>query len=479
MAKKSSLFECQHCGWQTTKWLGKCGECGSWDSLIELNQVQKEFIKVQNSAISTSGLNSTKTPLPITQISSEQNHFFSSFEEELDIVLGGGIVRGGLYLVGGSPGVGKSTLLLKVAGNLAKNAHNVLYVSGEESAGQIRLRAQRLGAIHNQLFLLNEINLDSIKFSLQNGAKQAEAKNPNDENHKSEKNQGHAKDSAGFDLCIIDSIQTIYSPNVASAPGSISQVREITFELMRLAKENNISIFIIGHITKEGSIAGPRVLEHMVDCVLYFEGDSSKELRLLRGFKNRFGTTSEIGIFEMSADGLKSAKDASRAFFTRKKSVAGSAVSVILEGSRALVIEIQALVSESYGNPRRQSTGFDSNRLNMLLALLERKLEIPLNRYDVFVNVVGGIKISETSADLCVVAAIISSFRNRPLGIESAFIGEVSLTGDVREVGNLEVRLKEMQSYGLKKAIVPKIPSFQTAIKCFAVSEVSEVLERM
>ena len=479
MAKKSSLFECQHCGWQTTKWLGKCGECGSWDSLIELNQVQKEFIKTQNSAISTSGLNSAKTPLPITQISSEQNHFFSSFEEELDIVLGGGIVRGGLYLVGGSPGVGKSTLLLKVAGNLAKNAHNVLYVSGEESAGQIRLRAQRLGAIHNQLFLLNEINLDSIKFALQNGAKQVESKNPNDENPKSEKSQKHAKDSAGFDLCIIDSIQTIYSPNVASAPGSISQVREITFELMRLAKENNISIFIIGHITKEGSIAGPRVLEHMVDCVLYFEGDSSKELRLLRGFKNRFGTTSEIGIFEMSADGLKSAKDASRAFFTRKKSVAGSAVSVILEGSRALVIEIQALVSESYGNPRRQSTGFDSNRLNMLLALLERKLEIPLNRYDVFVNVVGGIKISETSADLCVVAAIISSFRNRPLGIESAFIGEVSLTGDVREVGNLEVRLKEMQSYGLKKAIVPKIPSFQTAIKCFAVSEVSEVLERM
>lgn len=479
MAKKSSLFECQHCGWQTTKWLGKCGECGSWDSLIELNQVQKEFIKAQNSTISTSGLNSTKTPLPITQISSEQNHFFSSFEEELDIVLGGGIVRGGLYLVGGSPGVGKSTLLLKVAGNLAKNARNVLYVSGEESAGQIRLRAQRLGAIHNQLFLLNEINLDSIKFALQNGAKQVEAKNPNDENPKNEKNQKHTKDSAGFDLCIIDSIQTIYSPNVASAPGSISQVREITFELMRLAKENNISIFIIGHITKEGSIAGPRVLEHMVDCVLYFEGDSSKELRLLRGFKNRFGTTSEIGIFEMSADGLKSAKDASRAFFTRKKSVAGSAVSVILEGSRALVIEIQALVSESYGNPRRQSTGFDSNRLNMLLALLERKLEIPLNRYDVFVNVVGGIKISETSADLCVVAAIISSFRNRPLGIESAFIGEVSLTGDVREVGNLEVRLKEMQSYGLKKAIVPKIPSFQTSIKCFAVSEVSEVLERM
>ncbi|MGX2972939.1 DNA repair protein RadA [Helicobacter sp. T3_23-1059] len=514
MAKKSSLFECQHCGWQTTKWLGKCGECGSWDSLIELNQIQKDFIKAQNNAINSTKsafLNSTnnpKTPLPITQVSSEQNHFFSSYENELDIVLGGGIVRGGLYLVGGSPGVGKSTLLLKVAGNLAKHSHKVLYVSGEESAGQIKLRAQRLDAIHNNVFLLNEINLDSIKFALHSGVQnpnknpnenlnnknnnisqnnnigediQGEkiAQNPQNENLKKENLNKQNTKEAGFDLCIIDSIQTIFSPNIASAPGSISQVREITFELMRLAKERNISIFIIGHITKEGSIAGPRVLEHMVDCVLYFEGDSSKELRLLRGFKNRFGTTSEIGIFEMSADGLHSAKEASRAFFTRKKSVAGSAVSVILEGSRALVIEIQALVSESYGNPRRQSTGFDSNRLNMLLALLERKLEIPLNRYDVFINVVGGIKITETSADLCVVAAIISSFRNRPLGIESAFIGEVSLTGDVREVGNLEVRLKEMQSYGLKKAIVPKIPSFQTPIKCFALSEVSEVLDRM
>lgn len=483
MAKKYSLFECQHCGWQTTKWLGKCAECGSWDSLIELNQIQKDFIKAQNSTIhSTSSTlsndtNSPKIPLPITQVSSEQNHFFSSYEEELDIVLGGGIVRGGLYLIGGSPGVGKSTLLLKVAGNLAKHSHKVLYISGEESAGQIRLRAQRLDSIHNNLFLLNEINLDSIKFALQTNH---QTKMTNNQDNTTNKNlASHKTNNAGFDLCIIDSIQTIYSPNVASAPGSISQVREITFELMRLAKEQNISIFIIGHITKEGSIAGPRVLEHMVDCVLYFDGDSSRELRLLRGFKNRFGTTSEIGIFEMSANGLRSAKEGARAFFNRKKSVAGSAVSVILEGSRALVIEIQALVSESYGNPRRQSTGFDGNRLNMLLALLERKLEIPLNRYDVFVNVVGGIKINETSADLCVVAAIISSFRNRPLGIESAFIGEVSLTGDVREVDNLELRLKEMQSYGLKKAIVPKIPNFQTNIKCFALSEVSEVLDRM
>ncbi len=443
MAKKTTLFECQFCGWQTSKWLGKCPECGSWESLIELSQSQKQILKE---------ISPTKKPTPITHIQSEHNSFFTSYQEELDIVLGGGIVKGGLYLVGGSPGVGKSTLLLKVAGSLAKHNHNVLYVSGEESAGQIHLRAKRLDSIHDKLFLLNEINLDSIKSALL---------------------------ESSYDLCVIDSIQTLYAPNISSAPGSISQVREITFELMRLAKEQDIAIFIIGHITKEGSIAGPRILEHMVDCVLYFEGDPSKELRILRGFKNRFGTTSEIGIFEMDSHGLNSAKNASKLFFQKRKPIAGSAVTVLLEGSRALIIEIQALVSESYGNPRRQSTGFDINRLNMLLALLERKLEIPLNRYDVFVNVAGGIRINETSADLCVIAAIISSFRNRPLGVESVFIGEVSLTGDVREVSNIDARIKEIQNYGFSKAIVPKKPSINTNIKCFEVDEVNKVLEWM
>ncbi len=445
MAKKSSLFECQFCGYQSAKWLGKCPECGSWESLVELNQTQKQILKEINS-------NTSPTPQAITDIKSEQNIFFTSYQEEFDIVLGGGIVPGGLYLVGGSPGVGKSTLLLKIAGLLAKHKNKVLYASGEESAGQIKLRAQRLDCVSENLFLLNEINLDLIKAALL------------EQNYK---------------LCVIDSIQTLYSPQISSAPGSVSQVREITFELMRLAKEKNIAIFIIGHITKEGSIAGPKILEHMVDCVLYFEGDSSRELRILRGFKNRFGTTSEIGIFEMKQDGLRSAKDASRLFFQKREPIAGSAITVLLEGSRALLIEIQALVSESYGNPRRQSTGFDINRLNMLLALLERKLEIPLNRYDVFVNVAGGIKITETSADLCVIAAIISSFRNRPLSVESVFLGEVSLTGDVRDVSNLDVRLKEMQSYGLQKAIVPKKPATKTDVKCFEVKEVSKVLEWM
>ncbi len=273
MAKKTSIFECQFCGWQSAKWLGKCSSCGSWDSLIELKPSQ---IKITKSL--KSNPQNLSNAIPITQVSFENIERFSSFEEELDIVLGGGIVPGGLYLIGGSPGVGKSTLLLKIAGEIAKHIHKkVLYVSGEESAGQIKMRASRLGAISEDLFLLNEIDLNIIQ---------------------------NALDEQQYALCVIDSIQTIYSPDITSAPGSISQVREVTFALMRFAKERNISIFIIGHITKEGSIAGPRILEHMVDCVLYFEGDPSRELRMLRGFKNRFGTTSEIGIFEMKEGGL-------------------------------------------------------------------------------------------------------------------------------------------------------------------------------
>ena len=283
-----------------------------------------------------------------------------------------------------------------------------------------------------------------------------------------------------YTMCVIDSIQTLYSPDISSAPGSVSQVREITFALMRLAKEQNIAIFIIGHITKEGSIAGPRVLEHMVDCVLYFEGDPSRDLRILRGFKNRFGSTSEIGIFELKEQGLISAKNASKLFFSQKPSQAGSAISVLLEGSRALVIEIQALVSENtFGNPKRSSTGFDNNRLTMLLALLERKIEIPLNRYDVFINVTGGIKINETSADLAVIAAIISSFRNRPLNNKTAFLGEVSLIGDIREVHNIDLRLKELESYGFQKVILPKKPESKGNIKCFEADDVQKILEWM
>ena len=444
--KKAQIFECQHCGFQSSKWLGKCSNCGAWESFLELKEEHIEAFKP---------LNQTSKVTPITEVKEEEFIRFSSGESELDIVLGGGIVLGGMYLVGGSPGVGKSTLLLKISSNLAKMGKNVLYVSGEESSSQIALRAERLEAMNPNLYLLNAIQLEEIIASIKS----------------KERN---------YVMLVIDSIQTLYSEKIASSPGSVSQVREVTFELMRLAKEWGICVFIIGHITKEGSIAGPRILEHMVDCVLYFEGDSSRELRFLRGFKNRFGNTSEVGIFEMRSNGLVGAKEASRIFFSQKTSSPGSALSVVLEGSRALVLEVQALVSDcAYGMPKRSSTGFDTNRLNMILALLERKLEIPLNRYDVFINVTGGIKILETAADLAIVAAILSSFRNRVLSPQSVFIGEVSLVGDIREVPNVEQRLKEALSLGIDKVIWPKKPSQNLGIKCFEVQEVTKIIDWM
>ncbi len=358
MAKnKKVLFECQHCGMTSPRWIGKCTNCGSWDSMIELTEQQQEVIKITSSA-DPSG--STKAQ-PISDISEDAVERFSCNDIELDTVLGGGIVPGSLILIGGSPGVGKSTLLLKIGANVAASGKKTLYVTGEESEGQIKLRANRLDASQSNLYLLNEIRLEQVLMEIK---------------------------EQNYELLIIDSIQTLYSETIASAPGSVTQVRQITFELMRLAKERQIAIFIIGHITKEGSIAGPRVLEHMVDTVLYFEGDSSRELRILRGFKNRFGPTNEIGVFEMRSEGLISAKDISSRFFDKEKAQPGSALTVIMEGSRPIILEVQALVSDSHApNPKRQATGFDNNRLNMLLALLERKLEIPLNHYDVFINI--------------------------------------------------------------------------------------------
>lgn len=446
MAKKKILFECQHCGLTTPKWMGKCTNCGSWDSFIELSEHQQEVVKQTKSA---SG-NSAKA-VSINDIVENEVYRYSSLDIELDGVLGGGIVPGSLTLIGGSPGVGKSTLLLKVGSNIASLNKNVLYVTGEESSGQIKLRANRLKANQDSLYLLSEIRLEQVIVELE-----------------------HRE----YDFLIIDSIQTMYSENITSAPGSVTQVRQITFELMRIAKERDIAIFIIGHITKEGSIAGPRVLEHMVDTVLYFEGDSSQELRILRGFKNRFGPTSEIGVFEMRSDGLISATDVASRFFNRNSEQAGSALTVIMEGSRPIILEVQALVSESHTpNSKRQATGFDTNRLNMLLALLERKLEIPLSGYDVFINITGGIKITETSADLAILAAIISSFRNRVISKKTVFIGEVSLVGDVREVYAMDVRLKEAKMQNITKALLSKKPLEKTTIKTFIVDEVTKLLE--
>ncbi len=447
MAKKKRFFECQNCGFQTPRWVGKCPSCNSWDSLIELNKEQIEYLK-QSSQKS----NIESKAIPITKIKAEDIVRFSSNSKELDLVLGGGIVPGSLTLIGGSPGIGKSTLLLKIAGNLASMGEDILYVSGEESASQIKLRGDRLGANQDNLYLLSEIRMENI-------VNEIESKN--------------------YTFIVIDSIQTIYDDNIPSAPGSVTQVRAITFELMRIAKSKNIPIFIIGHITKDGSIAGPRVLEHMVDTVLYFEGDSNSDLRLLRSFKNRFGSTNEVGIFEMDSSGLRDAKSMSERFFNKEALMAGSALTIIMEGSRPIVIEVQALVTPSYANPKRSSTGFDSNRLNMLLALLEKKLDLPLGTYDIFINVVGGIKIQETSADLAIIAAILSSFRERNLSSKTLFIGEVSLTGEVRDVPNMLHRLKEAKTQGFFNAIIPSKPLEQNDLKCYIASSVEKIIEWM
>ena len=445
MAKKKILFECQHCGLTTPKWMGKCTNCGAWDSFVELSEHQQEVVKQTKSSSSA-----TTKAVSINDIQENEVFRYSSLDQELDGVLGGGVVPGSLTLIGGSPGVGKSTLLLKVGSNIASLGKNVLYVTGEESTSQIKLRANRLKSNESSLYLLSEIRLEQVLVELE-----------------------HRE----YEFIIIDSIQTIYSENITSAPGSVTQVRQITFELMRIAKEKNIAIFIIGHITKEGSIAGPRVLEHMVDTVLYFEGDSSQELRILRGFKNRFGPTSEIGVFEMRSDGLVSATDIASRFFNRDSEQPGSALTVVMEGSRPIILEVQALVSESHtANSKRQATGFDNNRLNMLLALLERKLEIPLSGYDVFINITGGIKITETAADLAVLAAIISSFRERAISKETIFIGEVSLVGDVREVYALDVRLKEAKMQNISKVLLAKKPLEKTSMKTYIVDEVSKLL---
>lgn len=453
MAKKKQLFECQACGFQNSKWLGKCPNCGSWDEFLELSQDQITVLK-EISQNNSNPHHVKNSATPITKIEHENIERFSSYNDEFDLVLGGGVVEGSLILVGGSPGVGKSTLLLKVAGNLAANNKQVLYVSGEESTGQIKLRSDRLNSTNENLYLLCEINLDLIISEIS---------------------------KYGFKAVIIDSIQTLYSDKIGSAPGSVSQVREITFELMRYAKMHNVAVFIIGHITKEGSIAGPRILEHMVDTVLYFEGDASKDIRILRSFKNRFGSTSEVGIFEMTKNGLESAKNISSKFFTRQTPQPGSVTTVIMEGTRPIVLEVQALVSESsYPNPKRATTGFEQNRLTMLLALLEKKLDLPLNQYDVFINVAGGIKITEPSADVAIIAAIISSFRNRPISKDTVFLGEVSLIGDVRDIFGLDTRLKEAKTQNFTKAITPSLPlEAISGIKCYMVSEISKVIDWM
>ncbi|MCD7738978.1 MAG: DNA repair protein RadA [Lachnospiraceae bacterium] len=424
---KSTVFFCQQCGYESAKWQGQCPGCKSWNSFVE------EPVKMTSSGKRLSvGLREAAAPVSLSQIDLKEEDRLLTGIAELDRVLGGGIVAGSLTLVGGDPGIGKSTLLLQVCRNLASQDIPVLYISGEESLRQIRMRAERIGEFSESLQLLCETSLDSIETVVR-------ARKPR--------------------VAVIDSIQTMYREEVGAAPGSVSQVRESTNVLMQLAKVEGISIFIVGHVTKEGTVAGPRVLEHMVDTVLYFEGDRHASYRILRGVKNRFGATDEIGVFEMCANGLMEVPNPSEYMLTgRPEGASGSVVTCSMEGTRPILIEIQALVCQTnFGYPRRQATGTDFNRVNLLMAVLEKRLGLQMSNCDAYVNIAGGIRITEPAMDLGIALAVISSFRNIPLDEGLIVFGEIGLSGEVRAVSQAKQRVLEAKKLGFTSCILPQV----------------------
>lgn len=429
-SKNNTIFFCQNCGYESAKWLGQCPGCREWNTLIEETVVTGKNMKQTMGGIGAR--NAQNKPSILSDISLQEEDRISTGIKELDRVLGGGIVAGSLTLVGGDPGIGKSTLLLQVCRNLAMAGREVLYVSGEESLKQIKLRANRIGEFNEHLKLLCETGLQNIQETIQRNKPE---------------------------IVIIDSIQTMYHEEVSSAPGSVSQVREATSVLMQLAKGFNVSIFIVGHVTKEGTVAGPRVLEHMVDTVLYFEGDRNASYRILRGVKNRFGSTNEIGVFEMAGDGLKEVPNPSEFMLNGKpKDASGSVVVCSMEGTRPILIEIQALVCHSnFGIPRRQTTGTDFNRVNLLMAVLEKRLGLQMGNCDAYVNITGGMKIQEPAIDLGVAMAIVSSFKNRVIDDGMLVIGEVGLSGEVRAVSQIQTRVQEAKKLGFTTCVIPKV----------------------
>lgn len=449
MAKsKKSVFFCQNCGHEESKWLGQCPTCKEWNTFVEEKVVPaKGSVAKQARSAEVVALSSVQT---------DREERIKTKIEELDRVLGGGIVPGSLILVGGDPGIGKSTLLLQVCQRLSGEKRNVLYISGEESLKQIKLRAQRMGEFTDELYLLCETNLEIIRSVI-------EQKRP--------------------DVVIIDSIQTMYSEEVGSAPGSVSQVREATNVYMQLAKGLGISIFIVGHVTKEGTVAGPKVLEHMVDTVLYFEGDRHASYRILRGVKNRFGSTNEIGVFEMRQSGLAEVENPSEFMLNGKpENASGSVVACSMEGTRPILIEIQALVCQSnFGMPRRTATGTDYNRVNLLMAVLEKRLNMPLSNYDAYVNIAGGIKMNEPAVDLGIVMAVASSYKNRPIDEKTIVFGEVGLSGEVRAVSMPEQRVAEAKKLGFETCIIPEVSMDMVkdikGIHVLGVKSVSEAMK--
>ncbi len=426
--KTTTVYYCQNCGYESSKWMGQCPGCREWNTFVE-ETVSTGSIKNKNTA---GGSTKVLSPVSLNKIEMGEEEKVHTGIKELDRVLGGGIVPGSLTLVGGDPGIGKSTLLLQVCRNLSAKGHEVLYISGEESLKQIKIRANRMGEFSEKLTLLCETNLESIEEAIRR--------------YKPE-------------MVIIDSIQTMYSDNVSAAPGSVSQVRESTGVFLQLAKGLNVSIFIVGHVTKEGTVAGPRVLEHMVDTVLYFEGDRHASYRILRGVKNRFGSTNEIGVFEMNQVGLVEVENPSEYMLSgRPDNASGSVVVCSMEGTRPILIEIQALVCNSnFGFPKRQATGTDFNRVNLLMAVLEKRLGLQMSDCDAYVNVAGGMRISEPALDLGMVMAIVSSFKNRALDEKMMVFGEVGLSGEVRAVNMAEQRVQEAAKLGFTTVVMPDV----------------------
>ena len=426
--KQTTVFFCQECGYESSKWLGQCPGCKQWNTFVEEN--------IRPASVSGMGggkasFSRVKKPVMLREIETDGEERFGTHMEELDRVLGGGIVKGSLVLVGGDPGIGKSTLLLQVCRYLAGDGRKILYISGEESLQQIKLRAERLGDFSDQLTLFCETNLDMVEEAVKRSAPA---------------------------MVVIDSIQTMYCEQISSAPGSVSQVRETCGRLLQLAKGFDISIFLVGHVTKEGTVAGPRVLEHMVDTVLYFEGDRYASYRILRSVKNRFGSTNEIGVFEMRQDGLAEVKNPSEFMLAgRPAGASGSVVVCSSQGSRPVMLEIQALVCRTnFGFPKRQATGTDFNRINLLMAVLEKRLQMQIGDCDAYVNVAGGIKVQEPAMDLGIVMAIASSFRNRVIAEDVVVFGEVGLSGEVRAVSMAQSRVQEAKKLGFSTVVLPE-----------------------
>jgi DNA repair protein RadA/Sms len=452
MAKVKSSFFCQSCGAQSAKWVGRCSSCGEWNTYVE-EIIEKEDKKSWKS----SSTQIASKPRPIHEIQSDKEDRIYAQDQELNRVLGGGIVAGSLVLIGGEPGIGKSTLMLQVA--LSLKEQKVLYVSGEESEQQIKMRAERIDISNPNCFVLNETGTQNI-------FKQIEILQP--------------------DILIIDSIQTLQSSFIESAAGSISQVRECTAELIRYAKESGTPVFLIGHITKEGTLAGPKVLEHMVDTVLQFEGDRNHSYRILRTTKNRFGSTSELGIYEMRGNGLREVPNPSEILLSlREENISGIAIGATVEGNRPLLIELQSLVSvATYGTPQRTSTGFDGKRLNMLLAVLEKRVGFRMGAQDVFLNIAGGLKVEDPALDLAVCVSLVSSFEDKLIPADMCFAGEVGLGGEIRAVNRIEQRISEAEKLGFKHIFISRlnfkgIDPKKYALSIHTVGKLSEVFDNL